>query len=183
MIGYQDYQERGLTPFEQKTREFTDLIRNITDGRINYADESSRDVSPKTEIPEFSAIRCICGHNVNEGEMISCHDCHCFMHVKCIDQPLGQRTAFRCPFCLLQVESQDPFHELSSWIETIDSELKKLHKHVSEASQLASYGMGMGYNDYGMMGGPMRNQRNNPTNMRQRKMQDITQTLMNLSRM
>lgn len=180
--GYQDYQEREhMTPFEQKTREFTDLVRNIADGRIGYVDETGGDIQPGTEIPEFSAIRCICGHNVNEGEMIPCHDCHCFMHAKCIDHPVGQRGTFRCPFCLLLVEGIDPFKELSGWIESVDSELKKLHKHVNEASQLASYGgMGMGYNDYGMMGGPMRNQRNNPNNLRQRKMQDISQSLMNL---
>ncbi|PHZ09920.1 uncharacterized protein RHIMIDRAFT_40567 [Rhizopus microsporus ATCC 52813] len=43
-------------------------------------------------------IQCVCSHNVTEGTMIECTQCHTWLHIKCV-QPT-EETTFVCPRCL-----------------------------------------------------------------------------------
>jgi hypothetical protein len=92
-------------------------------------------------------------------------------------------TAFRCPFCRIQLDGIDPFRELTSWVETIDRELRVIHRLVSEASsrenQLMNCGSAMPMNEF-----QMRTSRTNLAQNRSnlnRTLQEIHQRVMVLT--
>ena len=43
---------------------------------------------------------------------------------------------FKCPFCVLQVDGLDPFHELRQWIEQVNQDLRTLSQITAQASEL-----------------------------------------------
>jgi hypothetical protein len=84
----------------------------------------------------FSTLRCICGDNENRGELVQCHDCHCFLHAVCLESLPCESPNLRCPFCTLQLEGADPFRDLRTWVNAALSELKVLCGLIGEGSAI-----------------------------------------------
>lgn len=123
-----------ITQFELHALAFADMIESIANN------SSSPEVRPppreqRAELPPFSTIRCICGNNEHRGQLVCCHECHCYLHSGCVDpQQLKRGANFRCPFCRLQLDAVDPFRELINWIGSIDDELRRIHSLIAEAA-------------------------------------------------
>jgi hypothetical protein len=125
-----------ITDFELRALAFADLLERIIENSAQ-PDSASAPDSP-TNIPLFSTIRCICGHNENHGELVQCHDCHCYLHLSCIDRPLRRGGNLRCPFCALQLDGIDLFHELRGMVDSFLTKMRTLHTLVSEAASIES---------------------------------------------
>jgi hypothetical protein len=164
-----------ISDFELRALAFADLIERITSGETASPPPPSPQ-EPSNDLPLFSSIRCICGENENVTELIQCHDCHCFLHRRCMDKLYPRSSTFRCPFCALQLDGVDPFREVRGFIDSILTELKTLHGLVSEAASTERQISGM---EYGMVQPPMiRGQRQTGPQLRTtliRVMQEISQ--------
>jgi hypothetical protein len=164
-----------ISDFELRALAFADLIERIASGEPASSPPPSPP-EPSSDLPLFSSVRCICGENENTGELIQCHDCHCFLHGRCMDRLYPRSSTFRCPFCALQLDGVDPFREVRGFIDSILAELKTLHGLVSEAASTERQISAM---EYGMMQASMiRGQRPTVSQLRatlNRVMQDISQ--------
>jgi hypothetical protein len=165
---------------------FADLIER-TAGGCSQPPPSPAPAEPAQELPLYSTIRCICGNNENKGELVSCHDCHCYLHANCIDRRPKHGPAFRCPFCRLHLDGIDPFRDLTTAVEALASELRSVHGLITEATsleaQIASLSGGsMAMPECPMVG--MRTQRENVAQLRgalARIIQEISQHITNIA--
>jgi hypothetical protein len=171
-----------MSDFELHALAFADLIERVAAGQTASSAPSSPP-EPPSDLPLFSSIRCICGENENVGELIQCHDCHCFLHLRCIDQQAQRSGNFRCPFCALQLDGVDPFRELHGFIDGILVELKSLHGLISEATSIEAQISALmvpaaGLADYGVVTPPVMRGRQGVPQLRTaltRIMQEISQ--------
>jgi hypothetical protein len=157
-----------ISQFDLNALAFADLIER-TVGSPKLLPDSPPPSEPPEELPLYSTIRCICGNNENAGELVSCHDCHCYLHAACIDRQSKRGPNFRCPFCRLQLDGVDPFRELTTLVDSMASELRSVHGLISEAASLEAQianlnGGGIGMPEYPMIG--MRSQRGNVAQLR-----------------
>jgi hypothetical protein len=150
-----------VSDFDLHALAFADLIERELNGET--APDAISAPLKRPPLPAFTSIRCICGKNENIGDLMQCHDCHCFLHAACIDRPAARPSAFRCPFCRIGLDAIDPFQELTTWIDIIANELKVLHSIATDAvnieHHLAEFGSQMPLGDYSpYMVGPRSNQ-------------------------
>ena len=124
---------KSLSDFDLKALGFADLILHI---KNSYADQEEHLEQPQTKIPEFNSVRCVCGNSDKTDNMIQCHECECFLHRSCLDNPPFNSKNFKCPFCKLQSDGIDPFYELNGWIESMNGDIKALYQLISQASSL-----------------------------------------------
>jgi hypothetical protein len=132
-----------ISQFELRALAFADLIERVINDDVTSASPSPPS-RPSTDLTPFSTIRCICGAQTNAGDLVQCHDCHCYLHSECLDRVFQRTGQFRCPFCAIQLDGTDPFRELGRWLNVIVDNLKTLHTRVTEAGIIESQLSGSG---------------------------------------
>ena len=173
---YQTRQEEYISNFELTSLAFADLIVS----EINSDPSTIEQPKDEPKLAPFETIRCICGNNELNGELIQCSECQCYLHRDCVELPNRRITQYKCPFCRLQLDGIDPFRELKTWIEEKDTEIKGIHNLLTEASQIDQK---IHQSTFDSFGAPnVRNQ--NITVMRQnlnRNLQDAIERIRNLA--
>jgi hypothetical protein len=175
-----------ISSFDLHALAFADLIERTAAGSLPPP-PSPPPPEPAHQLPLYSAIRCICGNNENKGELVSCHDCHCYLHANCVDRQPKRNPTFRCPFCRLHLDGVDPFRDLTTTVEALTSELTSVHALITEATSLEAQiaglsGGSMAMPEYPMVG--MCPQRGNVAQLRRalaRIVQEINQHISNIA--
>ena len=179
----------SITPFELKALAFADMIMAEANNEIQdedfYADTKTKE--HKVELPAYEAIRCVCNNNQQQnGPLILCTSCSCYLHRDCVDPvEIQNPNTYKCPFCRLKIDGVDPFKDLKTWIDKIDTELKTIHDLFTDAvgceNQLDASNIG---HEYQMPN--IRSSRQGTTQMRNqlnRTVSDIIQHLAKITKM
>ena len=136
-------EQQYMTQFELASLAFADIV----DREING--ETEQDLENKEKHLSNGTIRCICGKTECKGELIQCSECQCYLHKDCLELTNQRTSGYRCPFCKLQLDGVDPFRELKMWIDDKDSEIKNVHKLLTDASQIDQKIRQSSYDSYG----------------------------------
>ena len=165
--------ENNITEFELTSLAFAYLIQL----EAGNEDIFNQDYEEKIEkLGPFETIRCICGNNINNGDLIQCHECKSFLHRECVEFPLKKNQSFRCPFCKLQLEGIDPFRELTSWVELKNSEISSIHHLIEEIMTNSQ----QNYQSYPYDNSFLSRNNNNNNNNRIKKISELVEKAKNI---
>ena len=115
---------------DEKAAAFLSAL--ITESDINRPEKTitGKSVEQIIEDSHFlsNQVRCVCGIQAGNDDLIQCPMCSMYLHRKCVKLPPDfDESLYVCPFCMFQHYSIDPLARLGNVFDTFNFQISSIY--------------------------------------------------------